>query len=314
MLLVFVPHPALDKTVVLPHFAVGRTFRTTEVRQQAGGKGYNFARALHRLGGQCLVVGPLAGHIGQMVHDLARAEGILSDPVWVAGETRVCLDIVDASSGIITQVYESGPLVDDRAWTCIAARLEAHVRGGIPSFAALVVCGGFMPGAPSQALFDVVGCAHAAEVPIWLDTYGPQLAAALQGRPDLVKINQHEAADLIGHPIDSVDHALEAARALQERGAQTVVITLGKLGAVGVDAHGAPFGWAAPDTGGMFPVGSGDSLFAGLAWRLQQGAALDDALRLGIAAGAANTLQPGAAVFERDQVEALLARVKPLLV
>lgn len=308
MLLVFIPHPALDKTVVFPHFEVGRTFRTTDMRQQAGGKGYNFARALRCLGGQCVVAGPLAGHIGHMVRDLAEAEGIVSDPVWVAGQTRVCLDIVDAGNGVITEVYENGPRIDESNW----ARIAAHVAQAAPRAGALAVCGGFLPGAPPHALCDIVAAAHAAGIPAWLDTYGPQLAGALALNPELVKINQHEAADLVEHAVNTPADALCAARALQQRGAQAVIITLGKLGAVGVDAQGQMVGWAAPDTGGMFPVGSGDSSFAGLAWGLAQGWPLRDALRLGIAAGAANTLQPGAAMFERAQVEALLPDVQPL--
>lgn len=315
MLLVFIPHPALDKTVVLPHFEVGRTFRTTDMRQQAGGKGYNFARALRCLGGQCVVAGPLAGHIGHMVRDLAEAEGIASDPVWIAGQTRVCLDIVDAGNGVITEVYENGPRIDADDWARIAAHVaQAALRCCNARASALAVCGGFLPGAPPHALRDIVAAAHTAGIPAWLDTYGPQLAGALALNPELVKINQHEAADLVEHAADTPADALRAAQTLQQRGAQAVIITLGKLGAVGVDAQGQTVGWAAPNTGGMFPVGSGDSLFAGLAWGLEQGWPLRDALRLGIAAGAANTLQPGAALFERAQVEALLARIQPLSV
>lgn len=312
MLLVFIPHPALDKTVVLPHFEAGRTFRTSEMRQQAGGKGYNFARALRCLGGQCVVTGPLAGHIGHMVRDLAEAEGIVSEPVWVAGQTRVCLDIVDAGSGVITQVYESGPRIDADDWARIAARIAARVAQATPRAGALAVCGGFPPGVPPYALRDIVAAARAAGIPAWLDTYGPQLAGALLLNPELVKINQHEAADLVEHTVDTPADALRAAQTLRQRGAQTVIITLGRLGAIGLDAPGEMVGWAAPDTGGMFPVGSGDSLFAGLAWGLAQGWPLRDALRLGVAAGAANTLQPGAAAFTRAQVEALLPQVRPL--
>ena len=307
MLLVFIPHPALDKTAVFPHFDVGQTFRTADMRRQAGGKGYNFARATRCLGGECVVVGPLAGHIGHMVYDLAEAEGIASDPVWVDGETRTCLDIVNASNGVITEVYENGPRINEGDW----ARIAAHTGQAARQAQALCVCGGFLPGAPPYALRDIVTCAHAAGIPAWLDTYGPQLAGALELSPELVKINQHEAADLVGHSADAPVDALRAARALQQRGARAVLITLGKLGAIGVGADGQPVGWAAPNTGGMFPVGSGDSLFAGLAWGLSRGQSLRDALRLGIAAGAANTLQPGAATFDRAQVEALLPQVKP---
>lgn len=46
------------------------------------------------------------------------------------------------------------------------------------------------------------------------------------------------------------------------------------------------------------PVGSGDSVLAGLVAALNAGRSIPDALAQATAAGAANTVQPGAAVFD----------------
>jgi fructose-1-phosphate kinase PfkB-like protein len=84
------------------------------------------------------------------------------------------------------------------------------------------------------------------------------------------------------------------------------------VGAVGVDRTGQVFGWTAPQVAAVSPVGSGDSTFAGIAAGLARGQSLSEATRLGVAAGAANTLRVGAGRFDREQVERLLSRVEPL--
>ena len=165
---------------------------------------------------------------------------------------------------------------------------------------------------PENGLFDLLEWTHAAGVRTVLDTYGPPMARAIETGPYLVKINQIEASSLVGWPVSNLTEALNAARAIQVRGVQAVVITLGKDGAIGVDVTGHSFGWIAPHIPSVSAVGSGDSFLAGIIVGLVKGQSLENAVRLGIAAGAANTLQIGAAKFELTQVEAMLDIVQPL--
>lgn len=309
MILSFMAHPALDKTVVIHGYQIGCTYRTPGVIALAGGKGLNFARALRCLGGDPLVVSPLAGYIGRMVQNLAEDEGLASDPVWVDGETRTCFTVVDPNNGKLTEVYETGPrLSNAEHWRALIVKLQAW----LPQAEALAVNGGFLPNSPDTALCEVIAGARDAGKPVWLDTYGPQVRGALSLHPELLKINQHEAAEIVGAAADTPAQAVAATAELQRLGAQGVVITLGGLGAVGRDAQGRPFGWAAPP-GGLFPIGSGDSFFGGLACGLVNGQTLGEAVRLGVAAGAANTLQAGAGLFTRQQVDMLLPQVSRLL-
>lgn len=306
MIVVIHPNPSLDKTAVVPDFALGRVARVPDMLSLAGGKAFNVARALRTLGETPLVVGPLAGHIGALLRDLTEAEGIACDPVWLgSGETRACLTIVDPSTHRDTEVYESGPTAQPDDWAHLLAVTDRHLGAA----RALVICGSFLPGVPASGLRDVLERARAAGVPAYVDTYGPRLAQALAARPALVKVNEHEAADVIERPVDDPASALAAADAIRARGAEAVVVTLGARGAVGVDAGGCRFAWAVPAVHGLSAVGSGDSFFAGVVASLAWGATLREAVRLGSAAGVANTLQIGAGVFTRGQVDALVSRV-----
>ncbi len=308
MILTVVPNPSLDKTAIVPGFELGRTFRPSETLGLAGGKGFNFARAAHTLGQQPLVTGPLGGHIGQLLVDLATREGIRCHAVAIEGETRTCLTIVDPATHQITELYERGPALQTADWRRLVETAGQH----LPEAQWMAISGSCPPGTPETGLRELVERAGRAGVPALLDTYGPQLTYALCAKPALVKINQHEAAEAVGRPVRSGRDAVEAAARIQRDGAKAVIITLGKLGAAGIDRAGERFGWAAPEVSGMFPIGSGDSLFGGVVAGLARGETLAGALRLGVAVGAANTLHMGAAVFDPDEVEALLPAVRPL--
>ncbi len=311
MILTVAPNPALDKTVVLPGFEPGRIYRPSEVITLAGGKGFNFARALQSFNQPALVVAPVGGYQGQRLTDLALQAEMACDYQPVKGETRVCLTIVDPSAeNRLTEIYEQGTAFEPGDWEKLVERTATHFN----EVEFLAVCGSFPPGVPTRGLYDLIIKAMAAGRQVWLDTYGAQLGPVLELRPDLLKINQFEAGQAVGHKITKPDEAFAAATHLQKRGVQQVVITLGKLGAVGLSCEGERFGWHSPAVPAICSTGSGDCLFAGLAASLVHGKTLPDALRWGVAAGAANTLQIGAGLFDPHKVEQLYGIIKPLLI
>ncbi|HZG66035.1 MAG TPA: hexose kinase [Herpetosiphonaceae bacterium] len=308
MILTIVPNPALDKTATIAGFSLGRLFRVPQLLGLAGGKGFNVARALRALGGQPLVVGPFGGHTGHALVDMAQAEGLACAPVWIEGETRMCLTIVDPQTGHVTEIYEDGPVLTSRTWQEVVAAIRRHT----PAASIVTVSGSCPPGTPADGLRQIVEVGHAAGVPVLLDTAGPHLLDALAAGPVLLKINREEAARVLGRELEDAAAAAHAVTALRERGARAVVITLGKGGAAGIAADGQHFGWAAPEVAGTYPTGSGDALFAGLAAGLGRGLGLPEAVRLGVTVGAANTLQLGAGVFDPGAVARLHEQVQPL--
>jgi fructose-1-phosphate kinase PfkB-like protein len=124
-----------------------------------------------------------------------------------------------------------------------------------------------------------------------------------------VKLNAAEAASWSGQDVETPAQALVAAGRLVEAGARMAVVTLGKQGAVMMAGKQA---WLAeaPSVSGNGSVGSGDAMLAGLALGLARQAAAEDALRLGMAAGAANMMHLGAGQVRRHDVDRLLPRVK----
>lgn len=300
MILCVTPNVAIDRTLMVPNFERGTVQRVGQVLAQAGGKGLNVARALRTIGGDPLVMGLLGGHNGRFAAEQVTREGLPAVWTWFEGETRLSTAIV-AGAGEVTVLNENG-VVQPADWHNLTADVLHNLHG-----VSLVCISGSLPlGVPDGAPGDLVTAVQAAGVPVWVDTSGTPLRNAVASVPAGVKVNGLEIGGLLGQTVDDPASAAEAARTLRERGIETVVITLGARGAVFADAAGAVF-VAAPKIEPVSDVGSGDSFLAGLVQALASGASGADALRHGIAAGAANALVAGAGHFSRDTFDALLA-------
>lgn len=270
-------------------------------------EGFHFARALSRLGDSPLVVAPPSGATGQMVADLAAVEGIPVEACRISSSTRSGLVILDPMNQTVTELYETGSPLQPDEWHSLEESLLKHL-----SQAQLIaICGSLPPGAPSNALSRLITHSKAMHRPILLDTHGSQLSEALGHQPELIKINQNEAGDLLQTEISTPIEALDAALQIRALGALAVIITLGAQGAVGVDQQGSTFGWKNPAVEGHYPVGSGDSFFAGVVYELARGHSLAHSARTGMAAGAANTLTTGPGVLDKKTVLQLVEQIRP---
>ena len=72
---------------------------------------------------------------------------------------------------------------------------------------------------PVEAYTQLVGDVHDAGTKVLVDLSTPRLDAALEGRPDIVKINDWELAEFMRGPVDG-PRMREGAERIRERGAQ----------------------------------------------------------------------------------------------
>jgi fructose-1-phosphate kinase PfkB-like protein len=166
------------------------------------------------------------------------------------------------------------------------------------------------PGVPPDGLPGLCrSLVEAGQAP-WVDSSGPALVALLSVPNLRLKINREEAGEALGRSLESIPDCAAAAKQLLDRGMAAVVLTLGAEGAVFAAAEGC---WhaAAPRIESASAVASGDSFLAGLVAAWTSGHGVPDALRWGVAAGAANALANGGARFSREQFDAILPRVEP---
>ena len=304
MLLVVVsPNLCLDRVVVVRGFTVGRVHRAESVTALASGKGLNVARAARALGLDVIVVGIVGdGEAARAILQGARAHGVRLRTVRVSGQVRVCTLIIDPGQRE-TVINEPGPAVSPED----VRTLQARIRSALKRARVVVLAGSLPPGMPPSLYADVVG--QAPTLPVILDATGEALRLGLAARPFVVKVNQLELQDVVGRTLDTVGAVAQAAEEIRRTAGGHMLITLGAGGALWVTADG---GWhiVPPEVQRVNTIGAGDSLTAGLAAGMLRGLPMLDAVRLAVAAAAADvtTLLPG--TVDAALVEHLVSQVQ----
>jgi len=269
----------------------------------AGGKGANQAVAAARLGAEVSLVARLgADALGDEAVAGYRRDGILTDLIVRDPDrpTGVALILVDdkGENSITVALGANEALSPDDI-----DRAADRIRAADAVVMQLEV--------PLVAAERAAAIAAAAGVPVILDPApAPDggLPASLLQNVSCLKPNESEAERLTGIPVGDTASAERAARALQELGPRTVIVTLGGQGAVVVDEGGArhvpAFRVTAVDT-----TAAGDAFTGALATALAAGVALPEAVRQAAAAGAVAATRMGAqpSLPTRGEWEAFLA-------
>lgn len=295
-LLCITPNPALDRTLTVSNFRAGEIFRTSDVLMVAGGKGLNVARAARILGADPLCLSPLGGHTGRLVAELAEREGMSGAWTWYDGETRTCTIIVDEAGA--TLINETGRAMPAEVW----AQFQTDALAQTGQAAAICLSGSLPPGVSESACHDLIQALVATGKPVWVDSSGMALQAALSVEGVNIKVNDEEIGAVLTKVVAGIGETVEAAGRVHRRTGGAVVVTLGAAGAVMVNSEGR-FAAKPPTLPIRSPVGSGDSFLAALA----ASGATQDGLRRAVAAGTANALSVGGGQFSIEDFERVLA-------
>jgi tagatose 6-phosphate kinase len=292
--------PAWQQVLVVDEFHSGGVNRASEAYWCASGKVLNVAVALHQLsggaGGQMHTLSTLGGPAYDAIEAEFASMGVARRWVRTQSPTRVCTTIVDRATRVATELVENaGPVTDaelsefEDAFAALAAN------------ATVVVLTGSLPkGVPTDYYRRLLTHARSRAV---LDIRGPELLAALDARPFLVKPNRDELGHTLNALLQGEDDLQQAVAELQRRGAQSVVVTSGK-NEVCANLEGRTLRFTPrPVENAVNPIGCGDCLTAGIAWALHQGQDLSQAVEQGLECARRNllTLIPGDLNRQREQ-------------
>lgn len=299
------PNAALDRTMIVPDFAIGHISRIESAIAVPGGKGLNVMRAVKILGGKPLAMGLLGGHTGRMVAAMVAEAGYDAEWTYFLGETRTCA-IIANQAGDSTVINESGRIAPSD-WLALADDIcRVAKRDDLNS---VCLCGSIPLGAPGDAPFGLITRLKAMGARVWVDSSKRSLANAIKAKPYAIKVNREEIGAALGIALRGTRDILAAARELIADGVQVVVVSLGADGALlatdRVTVKGMP-----PLIQPVDPVASGDCLLAGLVTALADGKDFGEALRSGVAAGTVNALHAGGAQFSRARYRAVLRETR----
>ncbi|MBV1936684.1 1-phosphofructokinase family hexose kinase [Streptomyces sp. BV286] len=300
MILTVTLNTALDITYRVRGLRPHASHRVTDMTERPGGKGLNVARVLAALGHEVTATGFVGGATGRSLRDqLAPVPGVIDALLPVSGSTRRTIAVVDTTTGDTTQFNEPGPVITSAEWSAFQEAYEVLLRAS----SAVALCGSLPPGVPVGAYAQLIRAARALAVPVLLDTSGEPLRRGIAARPDVVKPNADELAELTG-----AHEPVRATRDARRRGAHAVVASLGAKGLLARTPDGL---WRAtpprPVRGN--PTGAGDSAVAGLLSGLVERLPWPERLARAVALSAATVLAPVAGEFDRAAYEELLGRV-----
>jgi pseudouridine kinase len=275
-----------------------------------GGVARNVAETLARLG--------LATELVTAVGDDSAGREVLAMIEALGTETEAVRIVVGAETAHYLAVTDpAGELVIGIAAMDVLDRLDAGlVAEAAPRLAAadwvFAECN-----AAAGALADLAALRRRSPFRLALDAVSTVKALRLPGDLagiDVLFLNHDEAAALTGVPVPvlggDVEGAAALAGALAARGAGSVVLTIGSAGALVCESGGTPAHLPAVPATVVDVTGAGDALVAGTLSRLSRGAALQEAVRFGMAL-AAVTLETAASVrtdLGTPALEAELAR------
>jgi len=299
-------NPAVDLSTTVERIVPVHKLRGTSLRRDPGGGGINVARVVTRLGGDVRAIYPAGGAMGELLCQLLDAEGIASQIVPIAGETREDFFVHETATAQQYRFILPGPRLAGDEWNACLAAVSA-----LQPFPRFVVASGSLPaGVPDDFYAQLFRIAKQRGATTILDTSGAPLAAAVAEGVDMIKPNLREMHELCGGPEEGPAAWEAAARALVEKGlAKTVALTMGHRGAALVTQEtilrAKPLA-IAPQSA----VGAGDSFLGALVFGLAAGQSLSQCFRQGVAAGAAALIHPGTDLCRPDDVARLAAEVE----
>jgi 1-phosphofructokinase len=296
---VFGSHPLLGVTIE------ERGTDQDDVHMHPAGQGVWVARMAAQLGSHPILCGFIGGETGHVLRPLL--EQLEAELRLVGQAASTGCYVIDRRSGerdMVANAWSEPPSrheIDDLFSVTVAAALESEVlvlTGPVPQDAL-----------PLEIFGNLVADARAGGTKTVVDLSPPRLNSALEGRPDFVKLDDWQLAEFLDGPAIEPEQIRAGAQGVLDAGAGCVLVTRGGNPALAMASDGRAWELAPPHFSRGASEGSGDSMVGALAATIARGMDIEEALRWGAAAGAANFLRHGLGTGSRDVVSDLLPRV-----
>ena len=301
-------NPALDKSTSTRQVIPEDKLRCAEATVEPGGGGINVSRAIHKLGGDSLALYAAGGHTGHAFRELLLRDDLREQQLPIRGDTRESFTVFEESSRLQYRFGMPGPTLTEAEWRNILDEIEQ--LSPYPDY--LIASGSLPPGVPASFFVQLAQRLGERPTRVVVDTSGAALTAlvAEDAPVFLVKPNLRELADLSGRDLKDDEAIVAAARAvLAESRIETLVVSLGAAGVLFMTAMQTAY-LRAPIVPIRSKIGAGDSTAAGIILALTRGFSLLEAVRFGVAAGAAAVMTPGTELCRRDDTERLYDQLR----
>ena len=294
-------NPSIDYVIKVDKLTTGNINRVNEEHVYPGGKGINVTRILKSLDNDNIALGFVSGFTGDYIINSLQELNLKSDFIKVKeGFTRINVKVKSEEE---TEINGQGPKISEEELNQFYKVIDKLVDGDI------LILSGSIPSCLDERLYEsIMKKVEDRDIKVIVDATKNLLLNVLKYKPFLIKPNNHELAEMFNVELNSTEDIVFYARKLKEMGAQNVLISMGKDGALLVTEHDEVFASSVAKGEVVNSVGAGDSMVAGFIAGYLKSNSYEEALRLGAASGGATAFSSDLAT--REFIDKLVDEIK----
>ena len=298
-------NPAVDKTIEIDDFQIGKVNRISAMRLDAGGKGINVSKVIQSLGGTSTAVGIIAGTSGDFIKNYLDFIKIENNFTTIDGKTRTNIKIVDKVNHTNTDVNEIGPKVSKEDLNNVCENFCSNINQN-----SVVIFSGSIPKNADNNIYNVwIKKVNEKQAKCILDADGDLFKNGIKAGPYLIKPNIHELEEFFGQEIKNKIEAVKLSRQLFDYNVKIIVVSLGEEGALFIKKDLAILACGVK-VEVKSTVGAGDSMVGALALAIDKGYDFEKAIKLSVACGTASVMTSGTQAADLHTILEIEKQVK----
>lgn len=292
-------NPSIDYIMRVDTFQEGGLNRAKETYKFAGGKGINVSRVLNTLETPSTALGFVGGFPGKFIQDALQQAGIKNDFIEVEEDTRINVKL---KSGQETEINAGGPTISNQAFEALLTQIKNTNADDT-----VVVAGSVPKSIPDNAYEQIAKITQKTGAKLVVDAEKDLVETVLPYNPFFIKPNKDELEVMFDTNITSDNDVVTHGKAILDKGAQAVIVSLGGEGAIYIDAEHC-IKASVPKGNVLSTVGSGDSTVAGMLAGLAQGFDVHEAFRNAVASGTATAFSQDLA--NKEMIEKVRSEIE----
>ncbi|HCY0811481.1 TPA: 1-phosphofructokinase [Staphylococcus aureus] len=291
-------NPSIDYVIFTNDFKIDGLNRATATYKFAGGKGINVSRVLKTLDVESTALGFAGGFPGKFIADTLNNSAIQSNFIEVDEDTRINVKL---KTGQETEINATGPHITSAQFEQLLQQIKNTTSEDI-----VIVAGSVPSSIPSDAYAQIAQITAQTGAKLVVDAEKELAESVLSYHPLFIKPNKDELEVMFNTTVNSDEDVIKYGRLLVDKGAQSVIVSLGGDGAIYIDKE-ISIKAVNPQGKVVNTVGSGDSTVAGMVAGIASGLTIEKAFQQAVACGTATAFDEDLAT--RDAIEKIKSQV-----
>ncbi|MGO5856219.1 1-phosphofructokinase [Staphylococcus aureus] len=291
-------NPSIDYVIFTNDIKIDGLNRATATYKFAGGKGINVSRVLKTLDVESTALGFAGGFPGKFIADTLNNSAIQSNFIEVDEDTRINVKL---KTGQETEINAPGPHITSAQFEQLLQQIKNTTSEDI-----VIVAGSVPSSIPSDAYAQIAQITAQTGAKLVVDAEKELAESVLSYHPLFIKPNKDELEVMFNTTVNSDEDVIKYGRLLVDKGAQSVIVSLGGDGAIYIDKE-ISIKAVNPQGKVVNTVGSGDSTVAGMVAGIASGLTIEKAFQQAVACGTATAFDEDLAT--RDAIEKIKSQV-----